>query len=128
MAEPLTPEQVVEAMFAATDARDVEAKLELVTDDVILRFGNREPMVGKAALRSASEEFNASVRGIVHEITGLWRVVGGKDENLVLTELQVRYERLDGRLLTLPCFNEFGVRDGLICDYQIFMDMSPVYA
>jgi ketosteroid isomerase-like protein len=128
MDDPLTAEQVVEAMFAATDAPDVEAKLELVTDDVTLRFGNQETMVGKAALQTASEEFNDSVRGISHEITGLWRVVGGGGEDLVLTELQVRYERLDGRIVTLPCFNEFEVRDGLISDYRIFMDMGPVYA
>jgi hypothetical protein len=115
-------------MFAATDAPDVEAKLELVTDNVTLRFGNQETMVGKAALQTASEEFNDSVRGISHEITGLWRVVGGGGEDLVLTELQVRYERLDGRIVTLPCFNEFEVRDGLISDYRIFMDMGPVYA
>jgi ketosteroid isomerase-like protein len=128
MDDPLTAEQVVEAMFAATDAPDVEAKLELVTDDVTLRFGNQETMVGKAALQTASEEFNDSVRGISHEITGLWRVVGGGGEDVVLTELQVRYERLDGRIVTLPCFNEFEVRDGLISDYRIFMDMGPVYA
>jgi ketosteroid isomerase-like protein len=127
MPERDSPEAVVEALFATTDNLDTEAKLRLVTDDVMLRFGNEEPASGKAALKAVSDEFNRSVRGISHEITGLWTVSGSAGEDLVFTELRVSYSRLDGRELVLPCFNVFRVRGGLISDYRIYMDMTPVY-
>ena len=42
--------------------------------------------------------------------------------------MTVHYERLDGQRLSLPCANIFRLRDGLIADYRIFMDINPVFA
>jgi limonene-1,2-epoxide hydrolase len=36
--------------------------------------------------------------------------------------------RLDGRELNLPCCNVFGVHDGVVNDYRIYMDVNPVLA
>ena len=129
MSDRRSPEDVVREIFAATDALDTEAKLQLVTEDVRLGFGNEDVMNGKAALKDVSDAVNDSVRAISHDITGLWRIDGGAGaDDVILTELQVHYTRLDGGELTLPCFNAFRVRDGLISDYRVYMDMTPVYA
>lgn len=127
MPNPTTPEAVIRSIFAATDAKDTDAKLELVTDDVSLVFGSAEAIHGKNAFAEASDTFNDSLREVRHEITGLW-VVSDGGEDLVLCQLQVHYTRLDGKALTLPCFNVFRVDDGLISDYRIYMDIGPVYA
>jgi hypothetical protein len=46
----------------------------------------------------------------------------------VIAELDVHYQRLDGRRVTLPCCNVFRVRDGLVSDYRVYLDIGPVYA
>jgi len=35
---------------------------------------------------------------------------------------------LDGRKVKLPCCNVFHVRDGLVFDYRVYLDIGPVYA
>jgi ketosteroid isomerase-like protein len=124
MVELLTPEKTIRELFAATDAKDVAANAAYLTDDIELRFGNNEPVVGKAAYKAMSTEFYASLKGLRHEIHSLWTV----DEDVVITEMTVHYERLDGQQVALPCANVFRLRDGLVWDYRIFMDINPVFA
>jgi hypothetical protein len=47
---------------------------------------------------------------------------------MVVALMDVNYRRLDGRELTLPCCNVFGVRNGVVNDYRIYMDVNPVLA
>jgi ketosteroid isomerase-like protein len=120
----LSPETRVRELFATTDAKDIAANATHVTDDVELRFGNNDPVVGKDAYIAMSEEFYASLASLRHEIHSLWTV----DDDFVITEMTVHYERLDGQRLSLPCANIFRLRDGLIADYRIFMDINPVFS
>src|SRR3954447_24717152 len=103
MPEVLTAEARIRDLFATTDAQDVEANAEHVADDVVLRFGNDDPVVGKEAYKEMSRGFHAALGGLRHEIRSLWTV----DENTVITEMTVHYERLDGGRLSLPCANIF---------------------
>jgi ketosteroid isomerase-like protein len=124
MVELLSPEKTIREMFVTTDARDVEANAAYLTEDVELRFGNNEPVVGKPAYVATSTGFFASLKSLRHEIHSVWTV----DGDVVITEMTVHYERLDGQQLSLPCANIFRLRDGLIADYRIFMDVNPVFA
>ena len=45
---------------------------------------------------------------------------------MVVALMDVHYRRLDGGELNLPCCNVFGVRDGVVNDYRIYMDVNPV--
>ena len=116
--------EVIQRLFQATDAKDTEAKLDLVTDDVRLTFGNAETVVGRDAFQKASDDFNASLEAVRHEIISLFEYPA---EAAIVTELTVHYKRLDGRELTLPCCNVFRLRDGRVADYRIYMDINPVY-
>jgi ketosteroid isomerase-like protein len=124
MVELLSPENTIRELFATTDAKDVEANAAYLTDDVELRFGNNEPVVGKAAVIAMSKEFFGSLSSLRHEIQSVWTV----EDDVVITEMTVHYERLDGQRLSLPCANIFRLRDGLVADYRIFMDINPVFA
>jgi ketosteroid isomerase-like protein len=124
MVELLTPETTVRELFAAIDARDVAASTAYVTDDIELRFGNNDPVIGRAAFEAMSKDFHASLKGIRHEIRSLWVV----DDSVVITQMCVHYERLDGGQLSLPSANIFRLRDGRVADYRIFMDINPVFA
>jgi ketosteroid isomerase-like protein len=123
MPDVVSPEDQVREVFAALDALDVPAMAALVSDDVRMRFGNGDLVEGREAFVQAGEAFAASIAGIRHEVHTL-RVV----DDAVIAEMDVHYKRLDGGELTLPCCNTFRVRDGLIVDYRIYMDITPLYA
>jgi ketosteroid isomerase-like protein len=70
----------------------------------------------------ALSAFLVSVAGFRHTVTNVW-----SDLDAVIAELKVHYTRLDGTELTLPCCNVFRLRDGLVADYRVYMDITPVY-
>ena len=111
-------------LFAAVDSREAEKVAPFVTDDVAFRFGSAEPTYGRADLVAASREFSASIAGIHHTIIRAW----GPEPGVAVVELQVTYRRHDGSEITLPCCNIFRMRDGLVGDYRIYMDVAPVFS
>jgi ketosteroid isomerase-like protein len=123
MSPVASPSNLDRDLFAALDAQNHAALAALVTDDVRLRLGNAEAVVGKAALVDAAKALDGSIAGIRHNIKSVWAV-----DDVVIAELDVDYERLDGNRLTLPCCNVFHVRDGLVSDYRVYMDINPVFA
>lgn len=118
------PADVVRALFAAIDGGDLATIDTLVAERVHFRFGNADPTETKTDFASAAQAFLGSLAAIRHEIHELWEVDGGT----VMTEMDVHYTRQDGGELILPCCNIFRVRDGLVVDYRIYMDVSPVFA
>lgn len=119
----MTASEHAHAIFASFDATDIAGLAALATDDVRLQIGNSPVVVGKAAFVESLEAFVASVASFDHTVTSLWT-----DREALIAELQVHYTRLDGRELTLPCCNVFRLRDGLVADYRVYMDINPVYA
>ena len=111
------------AVFASFDAQDVAKLASFVTDDVRLRLGNAPMVQGKAAFVDAVNGFLGSVAGVHHRILDVY-----VDGQIAVVEFDVRYDRLDGNAVTLPCCNVFRVRDGLIAEYRSYIDATPVYA
>ena len=119
----VSPQEQAREIFAALDAKDVPALAALMTDDVRLRLGNADVVEGKSAFVEASNAFNKTVAGVRHNVINVW-----SDGDALIVELEVDYTRLDGGELTLPCCNVFRLRDGLVSDYCVYMDITPVYA
>jgi ketosteroid isomerase-like protein len=115
-------EDCVRSLFEAMDGAAIPAAAALMTDDVHVRFGNGDPIEGRDAFAVSGEQFTASIGSIRHEITYIQNF-----EDVVVVEMQVHYTRLDAKQLTLPCCNVFRMRDGLVADYRVYMDISPVY-
>ena len=123
MAQVVSPQDLVRGVFAALDAQDSAAVTARMTDDVRMRLGNADLVEGKAKFREATAAFVASITAIRHEITSMWSV-----DDVVIAEMDVHYERLDGRKVTLPVCNVFRVRGGLVSEYRVYLDIGPVYA
>nr|WP_271209129.1 nuclear transport factor 2 family protein [Rhodococcus wratislaviensis]GLK33587.1 hypothetical protein GCM10017611_04290 [Rhodococcus wratislaviensis] len=114
----------IRSLFAAVDNRDTAALAELFDDNITFRFGSADPIDGKEAVLSTSEAFLGSLAGIRHEIENLWQV----DTDRVVVTMTVHYDRTDGGKVSLPCVNTFRIRDNHITEYQIYMDVNPVFA
>ena len=119
----MSPTDHVRQMFAAFDSKDVSSLAAFMTDDVRLRLGNAEAVQGKSAFVEAVNAFLASVAAFRHEVLSAW-----SDGDALIAEFDVRYTRLDGGEVTLPCCNVFRLREGLVAEYRSYIDATPVYS
>ena len=120
----LTAGDLVRSLIRAVDAADQNAIATLTATDVHFRFGNADPTDTQSELLAAAQSFRDGIADLHHTILDLWEVGDG----MVVALMDVHYRRLDGRELNLPCCNVFGVRDGVVNDYRIYMDVNPVLA
>jgi hypothetical protein len=119
------PSELTSQIFAAVDAGDVTALVSrFLAPDGRVAFGNAEPLVGSTAIRAGLEAFYGTFKGMHHTVVNEWVV--GPD---TILELSVRYDRLDGRSVTVPAVTLLHLDDQeRIDDYRVLVDMAPVYA
>ena len=123
----MTNEQIHELLKAVDTAN--ETALETAFDtDIILIFGNQDPIKGRdevlETFRSTSDTFEA----IHHELHGVWMGVWDKGE-VRSVECTANYTRKDGNTISLPVTSTLRLtKEGRIADYRIFMDASPAFA
>lgn len=116
----VTPTQV----FAIVDSKDPQRFADLLTPDVRLTFANMPPMVGHEAVIAGCSAFYGSIAALRHSIRNEWHQ--GRD---TIVELDVTYDRLDGGTVGIPVVSVWSTADdGLIDDYRVYFDLTPVYA
>lgn len=111
-------------VLGTVDAGDPIAIAALFADDGRFTFGNNEPVVGRAAIEAAIGAFFGTIDGLEHQVMN--ELMVGAD---TVVEAEGRYRRLDGKEVVLPTASIWRTRsDGLIEDYRVYADLTPVYA
>jgi hypothetical protein len=88
-----------------------------------MRFGNGEPVVGRAAVRDAWAGFCAELRGVRHDLVERW-----EEGEATIVEARVTYTRADDNTVTVPVVTIYRAGGDLIDDYRIFIDLAPLFA
>jgi len=110
------------SVFAAIDRMDVEGFVAHLAPEARFVYGSRPPVEGVDRIASSVRTFLAAFEGIHHAID---RVLDcGPD--VVVMEGSVTYRRHDGREVTVPFANIFGLEGDLIRDYRVYVDPSPL--
>jgi ketosteroid isomerase-like protein len=91
-----------------------------------VHLGNQPPIHGVGAFRDLYTQVTGSLGGIRHELHDVW--TAAELDGIRIVRMTVHYTRLDGQVVSVPCCNVFRVRDGAISEYDVFVDMSPVFA
>ncbi|CAG0991185.1 limonene-1,2-epoxide hydrolase [Burkholderiales bacterium] len=110
-------------LLAAVDAKDADRFVGFLTEDAAFSYANAPAAVGREAVHAAVTAFFAAVRSLAHTPRRVWPVPGH-----VVVEGTVRYERLDGRVVTLPFVNVLSLEGERIDDYRVYIDGSPLFA
>jgi len=117
VADWLTP------LFETIDRMDAQEFVSFLTENGSFRFGNGPAVSGRSQVQEAVAAFFSSVKGLSHRILDIW-----DQGDTVICEGEVTYTLHDGRELTLPFANIFRMEEGLVADYRIFADVSPLYS
>ncbi len=117
------PHPVVEKIFAADGALDLESFLALLTPDIVLRIGSQPELQGHAAVSMAITGMFAMMRsGIRHTLHQQWQ-----SDNVLIYEATAEFFLKDGRDITLPYVNVLSVEsDERVSQYKIYIDLSPL--
>jgi len=89
----------------------------------VFRFGNGEPVTGRAAVREAVAGFFSSIDGLTHHVLNSWEV-----GDVAIVWAEVEYRRKDGKHVTVPNSDILVFEGDLVRDWQIYIDLAPVFA
>ncbi len=124
MTPPGVNSELVRRMFQAGESMNVHNFAKFYADDASYQFGNFPVARGPQGIIDSSQGFLAKVKKVVHHIENLWEI----DDEHVVCEMTVTYDRHDGKSFTLPCCDTITVRDGKVQALKIYMDITPVFA
>jgi ketosteroid isomerase-like protein len=113
----------VAKVFADIDSLDPERFVAHLTPDARFRFANADPVTGRAAVRDAIAGFFTTIDGLTHHIRNAWDV-----GDTTIVQIDVEYRRQDGKSVTVPNADILTYDGDLVRDWQIYIDVAPVYA
>jgi ketosteroid isomerase-like protein len=109
--------------FAAIDALDGDTFVSYLSPDVVFRFGNHDPVKGRQAVKEASEGFWTTIEGLTHHILDIY-----DDGDTAIAKIDVEYVLKDGRHVTVPNADILKYDGDLISDWQIYIDLAPLFS
>jgi ketosteroid isomerase-like protein len=117
------PNGLTPRIFQAVDSMQPDSIADMFAQDAKLVFGNADPLVGREAITAGLKGLFSTINGMRHRIVNDWHM--GAD---TVAETEVTYRRLDDKDVTVPVVSIWHTRDdGLIDDYRVFFDLTPVY-
>jgi ketosteroid isomerase-like protein len=114
---------VRDTLFDDIDSMAPDRFVAHLADDVDFRFGNADPVNGRAAVRAVWAGFCETVDGVRHDLLTQWDT-----GDAVIAESDVTYTRKDGSQVTVPVVTIYRPADDLIEDYRVFIDLAPLFA
>lgn len=115
----MTPVQIVEKVYAAFAALDLEAVYALLADDVVYQNMAQAPVHGKEALRRMWSKFG-NISHISFEILNTAR-----NGNVVLNE-RLDHLVIEGREIRIPMSASFTIEKGKIVAWREYYDMASM--
>jgi ketosteroid isomerase-like protein len=113
----------IAAIFADIDSFDADKFVAHLTEDVTFRFGNGEPVVGRGNVRDAVAGFFTTINGLTHHILNTWDI-----GDVSVAQIDVEYTRTDGKHVTVPNADILVFDGDLVSNWQIYIDLAPVFA
>lgn len=115
----MTPGEAVAALIAANEARDIDAILATLTDDIVYENVPMSVLTGHDAVRGFLGPFAGMSTSIEFEV--LHQVEQG---NIVMNERIDKFVLADGKKIDLRVAGVFEVRDGKVAVWRDYFDLT----
>jgi len=122
--QPGANSDLVRRMFGAGESMNVNNFVKFYADGALYQFSNFPVAHGPQEIIDNSQGFLSKVRQVVHHIENLWEI----DDETVVCEMTVTYDRHDGKSFTLPCCDTIKIQNGKVTALKIYMGITPVFA
>lgn len=93
------------------------------TDDVVVKFANNPPAVGKEQVAQAIGGFWQMIGGLRHDIVNVY-----SDGDATIVEAEIDYARKDGNHVMVPATSILHRRGTLVDSLRVYLDLAPVFA
>ena len=108
------------SLFETIDRMDAGQFVSYLTEDATFRFGNFPSVNSKSLIKKSVKDFFSGIEGLSHEI---YKTLDFED--VVVVEGKVSYH-LNGKTISVPFCNIFEMKNELIKEYKIYIDISPL--
>ncbi len=109
--------------FAAVDRKDIDGFINMLSEDHRFIFGARPPVIGREDARTIVNHFWTMIGRLRHNI---WRVREAGD--IVYVEALIEYERLDGKVVLVPCCDVVRHNGSLLVEQRAYLDQTAIFA
>jgi ketosteroid isomerase-like protein len=116
-------EQWITDYYQDVDNLRLDEYVRRHTDDVVVKFGNNPPAVGKEQVRQAIGGFFQSIGGMRHRFINVY-----EEGDTAILELEIDYTRKDGGQVSVPAMSVLHRRGELVDQLRIYVDVAPVFA
>lgn len=115
---------LIQKVFDAGEAMDVQRFAQRFTEDTLYQFGNTPIVRGRQGIIEADSiaAFNNTVKSIKHHVKNMWEL-----GDLLIVEMAVTYVRKDEKSFTLPACDTVIFEGDLVKEMRIYMDINPVF-
>ena len=113
----------INELFHAIDSMDADRFVTFLTEDAQFKFGNNPKVVGKEAVKKTVKDFFSSINGLSYKVINTW-----SHPDTDICQGEVTYTRKDDSKVTIPFVNIFGMKENLVKDYWIYIDVAPLFA
>ena len=111
----------------SVDRKDAAGYAAAFVEDGWLRFGNNEPIAGRANIEAAIAGFFGAMQTLAHQ-PGRTTVAG----NLLFLEAIVTYLRHDGKSVSVPAMTVYEMAETTVTPLarrcNIYVDLAPLFA
>jgi limonene-1,2-epoxide hydrolase len=115
----MTPGEAVRALIEANEAKDVDALLDVLTDDIVYENVPMSVLNGHDEIRAMLTGFLGAAERIEWEV--LHQVEQG---DVVMNERIDRFWMADGKEIALRVAGLFEVRDGKVAVWRDYFDLA----
>ncbi|WP_417455440.1 nuclear transport factor 2 family protein [Kiloniella sp.] len=112
---------LITELYQAVDAKSTSKLSTFLAEDLRFQLGNFDPVRGKKAVLEVNDNFFQIIDTMTHRIDRIWA-----QSNDIICKGEVHYKRLDQSKLSLPFATVLEIRNDLIQDYQIYVDVTPL--
>ncbi len=112
---------LITKLYQAVDEKSTSKLGAFLANDLRFQLGNFDEVHGKDAVLASNENFFQIIDAMSHRIDGIW--AQGDD---IICKGEVHYTRLDQSELSLPFATILEIKAGLIQDYQVYVDVTPL--
>ena len=113
----------IEEYFTIVDATDLDAFVELHTDDAVVNINDNPPAIGKDAIRETIGGFWGMIGGLSHQINARY-----EDGDTTVLESDVTYTRQDGQKVTIKTASVLHRTGDKVDRLAFYNDPSPIFA